>query len=273
MFATALIVFREVLEASLIITIILAATRGVRFRSLWISLGIVGGVIGAGLVAACTSFLANMFGGAGQDIVNASILFLAVCLIGWHIVWMNSHGREIAVHMRQVGTSVSNGKKHLSILAVVVGLAVMREGSEIVLMLQGLWAGSGHTAVMFSGAGLGLFAGVVAGALMYLGFITLPLHKVFALTNGLLMLIAAGMAARGADFLVQADLVRSFGSRLWDSSALISDQSVVGQILAALTGYIARPSGIEVLFYMGTVLTVLFLMRVTKIRMLLLNTR
>jgi len=264
MFAAALIVFREVLEASLIVTIIMAATLGVRHRGYWVALGVAGGILGAGFVAACTSSLATLFDGAGQDIVNACILFLAVGLIGWHTVWMNGQGRQIAAQMRGVGQSVSGGEKHMSVLAIVIGLAVMREGSEVVLLLQGLWTGEGGASTMIGGALLGFAAGAGSAALMYLGFLAMPLQRVFALTNGILVLIAAGMAARGANFLAQAGLVPSFGSSLWDSSSFISERSPVGQILAALVGYIARPSGIEVAFYVGTVLLVLALMRFAR---------
>src|SRR5271155_5608689 len=96
MFAAALIVFREVLEAALVVTVVMAATRGLPKRHWWINIGILGGIAGAGLVAALANFLSNAFAGAGQEIVNAAILFLAVCLIGWHVIWMNSHGRQIA---------------------------------------------------------------------------------------------------------------------------------------------------------------------------------
>jgi len=267
MFSSALIVFREVLEASLIVTIIMAATRGVMHRGYWVSLGIAGGVAGAGIVAACTTYLATLFDGAGQDVVNASILFLAVCLIGWHTVWMNSHGRQIASQMRSVGRSISDGEKHMSVLAIVVGLAVMREGSEVVLMLQGLWAGSEGVETVIGGGLLGLAGGVVVSVLMYLGFLALPLGRVFSVTNVILVLIAAGMAARGANFLVQAGLVPAFGTHLWDSSRLISEQSPLGQVLAALAGYIARPSGIEVLFYAATILCVIGLMRMARPRL------
>jgi high-affinity iron transporter len=239
----------------------MAATRMVAHRGRWIGLGVASGVAGAGCIAALTNLISSLFQGAGQEIVNASILFLAVALISWHIVWMNSHGKQMALELRAVGKSVSEGKKHMSILAIVVGLAVMREGSEIVLMLQGLWSSSDNSAMMMAGAGGGLLAGIFVGALMYAGFIIMPVGRVFALTNGFLMLIAAGMAARGANFLVQAGLAPSLGSRLWDTSKILPDQSLLGQLLAALTGYIARPSGIEILFYGVTVVTVITLMR------------
>jgi len=265
MFAAALIVFREVLEAALVVSVVMAATRGMPHRGKWVSLGITGGVLGAAVVAALARLIASSFAGAGQEIVNATILFIAVVLIGWHVVWMNSHGRKIAHEMRATAKSVATGERHMSILAIVVGLAVMREGSEIVLMLQGLWAGNNQQLPIIGGSVLGLAFGVATGALMYFGLLALSVPRLFALTNGLLVLIAAGMAARGANFLNQADVLPALGTRLWDTSFILSDDSVVGKALSALVGYIARPSGIEVLFYVVTVLAVFALIRLTHI--------
>lgn len=266
MFAAALIVFREVLEAALVVTIVMAATRGVPRRGQWVVTGIAGGVLGATIVAALAHAIAYSFEGAGQEIVNAAILFIAVGLIGWHVVWMNSHGRKIAHEMHTVGMNVAAGKRHMSILAIVVGLAVMREGSEIVLILQGLWADQSSSVPMLIGSFIGLGFGAATGALMYFGLLALPVGRLFALTNGILVLIAAGMAAHAANFLNQADLLPALGSRLWDTSFILSDDSIIGKALGALVGYIARPSGIEVLFYALTVITVLTLIRITQAR-------
>lgn len=263
MFAAALIVFREVLEAALVVTVVMAATQGLLHRGRWVGIGIAGGVAGAALVAALAHVIANSFQGAGQEIVNASILFLAVGLISWHVVWMNSHGRKIAQDMRAVGKSVAEGERHMSILAIVVGLAVMREGSEIVLILQGLWSNESSTTPMLIGSLIGLALGVAFGALIYFGMLALSVSKLFALTNGVLVLIAAGMAAHAANFLNQADLLPALGTRLWDTSSILSDDGVIGKALGALVGYIARPSGIEVLFYVATLLSVFVLIRIT----------
>jgi high-affinity iron transporter len=259
LFPSALIVFREVLEAALVITIVMAATRGLPRRNIWVATGIAGGITGASAVAALMSMISARFDGAGAEIVNAAILFTAVTLIGWHVVWMNSHGREIVDKMRAVGKSVVDGEKHMSILAIVVGLAVLREGSEIVLLLKGLWI-SGSAITMLGGGALGLVGGALTGALIYMGLLRLPVGRVFALTNVLLVLIAAGMAARGARFLVQADLLPSLGGRVWDTSGILSDESVPGQIFAGLIGYMAKPSGIELAFYVATIFVVLMLM-------------
>ena len=255
MFAAALVVFREVLEASLVISIIMAATRGVPSRTRWVSLGVLGGLLGAGLVAATTGLISSAFDGVGQEIVNACILFLAVGLIGWHVVWMNSHGREIAQHMRQVGTSVANGGKHMSILAIVVGLAVLREGSEVVLILGGLWTNE-SALTMLGGSLLGFASGAVVGAMLYAGIIKLSIGRVFTFTNAILTLIAAGMGARAANFLAQADILPSLTDRMWDTSRFLSDESVTGKFFAALVGYIAQPNGIEVAFYTATVVLI-----------------
>lgn len=259
MLATALIVFRELLEAALIVTILMAATRGVRHSRRWIGLGVAAGLVGSGIVAALTGVISDMFEGTGQELVNATILLTAVVLIGWHVVWMNRHGREMAHEMKAAGRQAADGEKHMSAIAIVVGLAVMREGSEVVLMLQGLWA-SGAVHNMLGGTILGMAAGLGVSSLMYLGFIALPVGRIFAMTNIVLALIASGMAARGVNFLLQAGMASSFGQKVWDTDAVIPEQSLPGQVLAALAGYISRPNQLELAAYMTTAMVIFALM-------------
>src|SRR5437879_3208254 len=134
------IVFREVLEAGLIIGIVLAATRGLPGRARWVGLGILAGVAGAGIVALFAEGIANAFEGSGQELLNASVLGAAVVMLMWHNAWMARHGREMAAEMNAVGKAVTTGQRPLTALAVVVGLAVLREGSEVVLFLYGVVA-------------------------------------------------------------------------------------------------------------------------------------
>ena len=103
MLAALLVVFREVIEAGLIVGIVLAATKGVPRRGLWVCYGVAGGIAGACLVAAFADQIAPLFAGSGQELFNASILFLAVGMLTWHNVWMASHGRTIAQETRAVG--------------------------------------------------------------------------------------------------------------------------------------------------------------------------
>ena len=124
MIASAIIVFREVLEAALILSIVAAATRSIAGRNAWLGLGVAGGVLGAIVVAAFASAIAESMEGMGQEVFNAAVLLLAVGMLGWHNIWMQRHGRELAAEMNAVGAAVSSGARPLYAVAVAVGLAV-----------------------------------------------------------------------------------------------------------------------------------------------------
>ena len=262
MLPTALIVFREVLEAALIVGIVLAASQGVRRRGAWVAAGIGAGTLGAMLVAGFAGEIAGALAGIGQELFNAAVLFTAVAMLGWHNVWMGRHGRELAVEAGDVGKLVSSGARPLYALAVVVGLAVLREGSELVLFLYSIAAANGTGAAAFAGGlALGLTGGVGVGAALYFGLLRIPLRHLFTVTSWMILLLAAGMAAQGAAFLVQADLLPALGGSVWDTSWLLSETSIPGQILHALVGYVAQPDGIQLLFYLATLLVIGTLMR------------
>jgi high-affinity iron transporter len=232
MLAIAIIVFREVLEASLVVGIVLAASRGVARRGVWVSSGIAAGVLGATLVAACAGAIAAAVNGVGQELFNAAILFTAVAMLGWHNVWMNRHGRELAAAAATLGKAVLGRSRPLYALALVVGIAVLREGSEAVLFLYGIAIASGAGAISILGGGiLGLAGGAAIGALMYLGLLAIPLRRLFGVTAWLILLLAAGMASQGAAFLMQANLLPSLGNELWDTSSILSERSMLGLLL------------------------------------------
>jgi high-affinity iron transporter len=265
MLATLLIVFREVIEAGIIVGIVLAATKGVPQRGLWVSYGVVAGVAGACLVAAFASEIGELFQGSGQELFSAAILILAVTMLTWHNVWMASHGRAMAQEMRQVGTAVVAGHRPLAALSVVCGVAVLREGSEVVLFLYGIAASGGTSAAgMMVGGVLGLLAGASVSALMYLGLLTIPAQYLFSVTSGLITLLAAGLAAQAVAFLQQAGYFEVLTSTIWDTSWLLSDDSVLGRLLHTLVGYTDRPSGAQLLVYLLTVTVVWGLMRLQR---------
>src|SRR5205807_235914 len=135
------------------------------------------------------------------------------------------------------GAAVRAGARPLVALAVVVGLAVLREGSEIVLFVYGIVAaqGSGLTAVATGGL-LGVAGGVALGAAIYWGLVSVPMRHLFTVTSIVILLLAAGMASQGAAFLLQADLVPPLGGQVWDTSSLVAEQSLLGQVLHALVG-------------------------------------
>jgi high-affinity iron transporter len=249
MFNAALIVFRETLEAALIIGIVAAATRRIPRSGLWITLGVALGLAGAVGVASVAGQIGQWANGIGHELFNASVLAIAVAMLAWHNVWMASHGRQLADDARRIGSSATTGELAISAVTIAVALTVLREGSETVLFFFGILAGAGASEVrLIEGSLLGLLAGTVAGALTYRGLLRIPVRHFFTVTAWLLLLVAAGMAAQLAQVLIQADLLSPIIQPLWDSSGIVAPDSSLGALLHALVGYEAQPSATQVAF-------------------------
>jgi high-affinity iron transporter len=266
MLGALVIVFREVIEAGLIIGIVMAATRGVVCRGRWVTFGVIGGVLGASIVAVFASAISEAFQGAGQELFNASVLSIAVIMLMWHNAWMARHGREIAAEMRSVGAAVSEGAKPLTALAIVVGLAVLREGSEVVLFLYGIIASGTTGSALLVGGLLGIAAGAAFTALTYFGLLAIPTRHIFSVTSWLIALLAAGMAAQAVQYLNNAGLVVVLGRTVWDTSWLLSEDGIFGRMLHALIGYTERPSEMQLAVYIATLLVMFLLMRFARYR-------
>ncbi len=265
MLPTLLIVFREVFEAGLIIGIVLAVTAGVAGRMRWIVGGVVAGVLGACIVAVFTSGLSQLFQGSGQELFNACILGFAVLMLGWHNVWMARHGRELATEMRAAGQAVVEGSKSLAALALVVTIAVLREGSEVVLFLYGVAAAEGGASFgMLGGGFIGLILGALVCVLTYLGLVTIPSRYLFGVTSTLIALLAAGMAAQAIAFLEQADILTALDKTVWDTSWLLSDSSFLGRALHTLIGYVDQPTGMQLIAYAATLGVIAVLMKLSS---------
>lgn len=252
MWGIALLVFREVLEAALIVSVVAAATRGVAQRGWFIGGGIALGVMGALLVALSADLLAGAFSGIGQELFNACVLLAAVLMIGWHVLWMSSHGRESSRQMQALGSAVQRGASSLGLLLAVVALAVLREGSEVVLFLFGMRAGGAGN--LWAGLSIGVVAGGALGLALYAGLLRIPLRHFFRATNLMLACLAAGLASTAARYLIQANLLPAWGQPLWDSSWLLGNGSLPGQTAHILVGYDAQPAGMQLAFYLVTLL-------------------
>ena len=246
MLASLVIVFREVFEAGLIVGIVLAATQGIAGRAAWLAGGIGAGVLGATLLALFAGALEGAFAGNGQEVFNAAILIAAVATLGWHQVWMASHGRQMAGEMKALGRDMALGRKSLFAMALVVGVAGLREGAEVVLFLYGI-AASGHEgwAALMLGGALGVVLGAAVSSLLYRSLVAIPVARLFAVTGWLIALLAAGMAGQAAAILAGADLIPSWGYQLWDTSWLLPETSIPGRALHALVGYADRPMGVQ----------------------------
>jgi high-affinity iron transporter len=262
MLPSLLIVFREVFEAGLIVGIVMAVTSGVTGRGRWVAGGVAAGVLGACVVAVFTGGLSQLFSGNGQELFNAGILSFAVVMLGWHNIWMARHGRELAAEMRAAGEAVVTGSKSLFALAVVVTVAVLREGSEVVLFLYGIAASEGGAnAGMVIGGFIGLILGSLVCLLTYLGLITIPARYLFAVTSTLITFLAAGMAAQAIAFLEQANVLTALDQTAWDTSWILSDASFLGRALHTLIGYVDQPTAMQLIIYAATLAAIMVLMK------------
>jgi high-affinity iron transporter len=262
MLGALVIVFREAIEAGLIVGIVLAATNGVPLRNRWVSLGVAAGVLGACLVAAFAGEIGALFQGSGQELFNATVLLLAVAMLTWHNVWMASHGREMTAELKRVGAAVVSGERTLLALAVVVGVAVLREGSEAVLFLYGVAAQGTSHLDMFIGGTLGLVCGVGVAFLMYHGLLRVPAGRLFAVTSALITLLAAGMASQAVAFLQQGGYLDYLTQPVWDTSWLLPEDWILGRLLHTLIGYTQAPDGAQLIAYATTIAVIVMLMRV-----------
>ena len=255
MLGTAIIVFRETLEAALFVGIMAAATRGLAGRSRWLAAGILAGTVGALALAAGAEHIGALADGIGQDLMNAGILAVALTMLTWHCVWVSNRGAQAAAQARALGTSFKQGQRAPWALMIVVALSVLREGAETVLFVAGYATGAGLADTLV-GASIGVLCGMALGALIYLGLSRVPMRRMFAVTNTLVLLLAASIASQLARALSQAGVINVWGQPLWDTSLLLRIDSPVGTLAHALVGYEAQPTGLQLAFYVLTLFVI-----------------
>ncbi|QAB16244.1 FTR1 family iron permease [Hydrogenovibrio thermophilus] len=258
MFETAIIVFREVLEAAIVIGIMAAATQAIPNKNKWLLSGIFLGLLGAVLVALLGNQLGELADGLGQELFNASVVGIAVVMLAWQTIWMSTQGASISNDAKKTGMAIKEGQKALSVLLVIVGLAILREGSEVVVFLYGISASGAQANSMLLGGGIGILSGMLVGFIIYTGLLHLPIGLFFKGTAILIAFLSAGMASQAANYLVQANKIPVLASPLWDLSSVLPNASILGSFLQTLLGYNARPDGIQVVFYVVTLLTIFF---------------
>ena len=155
----------------------------------------------------------------------------------------------------------------MAALSIVCGVAVLREGSEVVLFLYGIAASGGTSSSdLMAGGALGVLAGAGVTALMYFGLLTIPARHLFSVTSGLITLLAAGLASQAVAFIQQAGYLEVLTSTVWNTSWLLSDDSAVGRLVHTLIGYTAEPNGAQLAIYLATIGIIVGLMRLVHVR-------
>lgn len=258
MFAAALIVFRESLEAALFVGIVAAATRQLSGRGRWLSAGVGMGALGALVLAFMAQQIGNWFDGLGQDVVNIAVLSIALAMLLWHCIWVSTHSREMVSDAKRLGDAVQGGQRRPWALLTAVALAVLREGAETVLFVGGALTGANSTTgdVVLSVL-VGVSLGVAAGWIIYAGLSRVPTRHLFNVTNVLIALLAGSIASQLMKSLSQAGFIDWWTTPVWDTTHLLSPDSALGTLLHALVGYDATPSGVQLASY-AAVLALIF---------------
>ena len=252
MLSTFIIIFRETLEAMLVVGIALTAAKQAHISVRWIYFGMTIGIMTALTIAIFAKVISDSLSGMGQEVINATILLSAALLMVWTAIWMRQHGQEVSALIHKACVPDKGKYTAKWMLSAVVSLAVAREGSEIILFLYGVsMTHQNHIGTMIIGAILGLTLGLMLSITLYRSLIRIPMRYIFSVTTVFILVLAAGMASQGVSYLVMIDVLPAFGETIWNSSHLISEQSILGQTLHALMGYDDHPSGMQVFAFVA----------------------
>ncbi len=265
MIGALIITFREIFEISIVLCIVLAATKGVPHRGKWIFTGLALGAIASILIGIFADVFAHLTASFNPLLLNAIVLLVTAGLIMYTVIWMQKQGREIALQAKSIGTAVAVGEKPLHMLAIVVGLSVLREGIEVVLFLYGLIASSEVSILkIIEGAIVGGFLGSMAGLLLYYGMLRIPMKYFFSVIRWMLTFLAASMMSNAAGKLASIHILPTIGAPIWDSSMFLAQGSIMGRLLHMFLGYLDKPMGIQLIFYMATILVIMGLPKVLQ---------
>ena len=249
MLASALITFREGLEAALIVGIVLGVLRQLgqpaRSRPVW------AGVLAATAVSVVAGLILNAMGvaleGRAEQVFEGVAMLLAASVLTWMIFWMQRQGSQIQVELENdVRRAVQAGSGWT--LFSLAFFAVAREGIETVLFLTASAIGATAAQTLIGGA-IGLTAAVLIGWLMFAVGKRLNVRVFFRVTGVLLVLFAAGLVAHGVHELQEAALLPVVAEHVWDINSVLDESSVGGTFLKTLFGYNGNPSLLEVMAY------------------------
>ena len=259
------VVLREILEIALILTILFSATKNIAKSRLAIFIGLFLGLLCSLTIAYFTDRISDALNGLGQEFFNGFILFSTAFMIGWTVLWMQKHSKTLSHELKQLGSSVSKGTKHLYALSIATLLTITREGSEIVLFCYGQYVSGLEKFQIIIGLLIGMFCGLFLGFALYFGLLLKSFQKhFFSITTLLLIFFASSLSATGAGFWVNANIISPILDPVFDLSTIIPQKSSLGQVLHFFIGYLDKPSLAQLLAYLFTFNILFFGVKIVK---------
>lgn len=240
MLTTVILILREFLEAAILISLLMVFHLKFHFYRHWLVISLLAGTIGAWLYAEAFTAISSWFDGSGQEVVNGfSLLCIGICLALLLLLSVWRYRNPVPVTTRLFTFTLTASA------TVIMVMAISREGSEIMVYYSGIAEHQRNGASMIIGGiiggGLGLCIGVLSFTLLY----QLAMRDLMMVNSLLLILITAGVMAEATQFFIQAGWIIT-AEPLWDTSALIAESSVTGQLLYAIFAYEASPTREEV---------------------------
>jgi len=255
--STVILVLQEILEAALLISLLLVLSRLLTRKSRenlviplgWLPFSVFFGLGGAWFYAAMTPTVSQWFDYVGLEVVNASIQFFTLMALVVFCFMFSSVNRRNRATMLNTLAPV--------LMCIIVVLGITREVSEIILYMNGVMSNPVNVSPAILGAIMAAGIGVSSGIVLYFLILSMPVIWSYRVCMLLLALFAGNMSSQAILLLTQADWL-PYTPELWNSSALIPEYSVTGQLLYALVGYEANPSILQVIFYFSSALLIAF---------------
>jgi high-affinity iron transporter len=268
MASTIFIVWRESIEAMLVIGILYAWLKNQHAASTskntnqgmrYLISGIGAGIILALLLATIMLKIQTQLASESLEYFQLVMVLLAAVLIVKMVFWMRRHGRHLKQHL-ETGMQRASDKRSYIAMAVLAAIAVGREGAETVIFLYGTGLSFAHNQTANSGDGfIAFIGGASAGFILaYISFLALSKgtryfswQLFFKVSEALLLLLAAALIVDSVDKMIALDWLPALIDPVWDTRNILDDSSRFGGVIAAFTGYRAQPALMIVLVYIG----------------------
>lgn len=255
-----LIMFREGVEAALIVGIIASylnrTGRGAWMPVVWI--GIFLALAFSLGVGAILQLAAVEFPQKAQELFEAIIGLIAVCVLTSMVFWMRKAARSIKAELQDSIDAAFATPSHKGFgLIAMVFLAVAREGVESVFFLLAAFQQANAYAPLAALAGV-VLAGFV-GYGVYAGSVHLDLRRFFRWTGAFILIVAAGLLANSVNALHEAGLWNYGQTVVFDISGVLPADSPLGSVLSGVLGYIDAPNVSELVVYVGFLVPSLWL--------------
>jgi len=202
-----LIALREGVEASLVVGIILVylsrTGRAHLARFVWF-----GVAAAAALSLAVAIALQNWH--INEDGFEGLLMLVAAFFVVTMIIWMNRVARHLKKDIEQKveAYAARAGQAAGWGMFLFVFLMVVREGAELALILRAVELSSAGLQTWI-GTVVGIAAAVAVGLFFFKGTLRVPLHRFFAVTSGILMLVAFQLALTGMHELSESQWLPS----------------------------------------------------------------